>query len=108
MIQQYGVKYMGSAGHTYEISKIYYASRINIDISRLYQMDIIPMRIFDIITCGGFVLAEYSREFDEIFKIGRDFACKNHMISMRVNHMLNTITPPFLSPPTGKKGRYNT
>ncbi len=72
VLEQYGIKYMGSAGHTYEINKIYGASRVNIDINRLYQMDIVPMRIFDIMACGGFVLAEYSRELGEIFEIGKE------------------------------------
>ena len=70
--EQYGVKYMGSAGHTYEINKIYNVSSINVDINRLYQMDIIPMRIFDIMACGGFVLAEYSKELSNIFEIGKE------------------------------------
>ena len=70
--EQYGVKYMGSAGHNYEINKIYSASSINVDINRLYQMDIIPMRIFDIMACGGFVLAEYSKELSNIFEIGKE------------------------------------
>lgn len=137
-IEQYGVKYMGSADHAYEINKIYGASCINIDIGSPYQMDIVPMRIFDIMACGGFVLVEYSRELDEIFEIGREVEnyrttdelvskvdyyldhraealeiaeldreaiCKNHMISMRVNHMLNTIPPPFLSPPNEERER---
>ncbi|HUT43969.1 MAG TPA: glycosyltransferase, partial [Desulfobacterales bacterium] len=70
--EQYGVKYMGSAGHTFEINKIYSASSINVDINRLYQMDIIPMRVFDIMACGGFVLAEYSKELSNIFEIGKE------------------------------------
>ncbi|MBW1895109.1 MAG: glycosyltransferase [Deltaproteobacteria bacterium] len=70
--EQYGVKYMGSAGHTFEINKIYSASSINVDINRLYQMDIIPMRIFDIMACGGFVLAEHSTELNNIFEIGKE------------------------------------
>jgi spore maturation protein CgeB len=70
--EQYGVKYMGNAGHTFEINKIYGASGINVDINRLFQMDIIPMRIFDIMACGGFVLAEYSRELAGIFEIGKE------------------------------------
>ena len=70
--EQYGVKYMGSAGHTFEINKIYNASSINVDINRLYQMDIIPMRVFDIMSCGGFVLAEYSKELSSIFEIGKE------------------------------------
>ncbi len=70
--EQYGVKYMGSAGHNYEINKIYSASSINVDINRLYQMDIVPMRVFDIMACGGFVLAEYSKEIGNIFEIGKE------------------------------------
>ena len=70
--EQYGVKYMGRAGHTFEINKIYSASSINVDINRLYQMDIIPMRVFDIMACGGFVLAEYSKELSNIFDIGKE------------------------------------
>jgi len=72
MAEPYGVTYMGSAGHTNEINKIYGASRINVDINRLYQMDIIPMRIFDIMACGGFVLAEQSDDLGELFEIGRE------------------------------------
>ncbi len=72
VIEQYGIKYMGNAGHFYEINKIYGASRINVDINRLYQMDIVTMRIFDIMACGGFVLAEYSDEISEIFELGRE------------------------------------
>ena len=134
--EQYGTKYMGPAGHRHEINKIYEACQINVDINRLYQMDIIPMRIFDIMACGGFVLAEYSRDLDDIFEIGkeveayhtldelvnkatyyvehrdealeiaergREAVCKNHMISTRVNHMLNTISPPFLSASNGQR-----
>lgn len=70
--EQFGVKYMGSAGHTFEINKIYSASSINVDINRLYQMDIVTMRIFDIMACGGFVLAEYSKELSNIFEIGKE------------------------------------
>lgn len=70
--EQYGVKYMGSAGHTYEINKIYSASLVNVDINRLYQADIVTMRVFDIMACGGFVLAEYSRDLDELFEIGKE------------------------------------
>ena len=33
-------------------------------------MDIVPMRIFDILACGGFVLAEHSQEIGQVFEIG--------------------------------------
>jgi len=121
--ERYGVRYMGSAGHSYEINKIYGASCINVDINRIYQMDIIPMRIFDIMACGGFVLAEHSDDLGEIFEIGKEIVTyrtpgelvsraayyldhrdeafeiakrgrgvvtRNHTISMRVRHMLDS------------------
>ena len=30
------------------------------------------MRVFDIMACGGFVLAEYSHDLDDIFEIGKE------------------------------------
>ena len=32
------------------------------------------MRIFDILACGGFVLAEYTEALDELFVIGEEIA----------------------------------
>jgi Glycosyl transferases group 1/DUF based on E. rectale Gene description (DUF3880) len=64
-----GIRYMGYAGHKYEINKIYSASLINIDINRLYQADMVNMRVFDIMACGGFVIAEYSEDLTELFAI---------------------------------------
>ncbi|MFH1148477.1 MAG: glycosyltransferase [Pseudomonadota bacterium] len=69
-IEPHGIKYMGYAGHHREINSIYANSLINIDVNRIYQMDIVPMRIFDILACGGFVLAEHSDELTELFKVG--------------------------------------
>ena len=60
---------MGYAGHKYEINKIYSGSSINIDVNRLYQPDMVNMRVFDIMACGGFVIAEYSEDLKELFEI---------------------------------------
>lgn len=67
-----GVRYMGYAGHKYEINKIYNASTINIDINRLYQADMVNMRVFDIMACGGFVIAEHSEDLNELFEIDNE------------------------------------
>lgn len=93
MIEQYGIEYIGKAGHTHEINKIYCASCINIDINRIYQMDIIPMRIFDIMACGGFVLAEYSHDLKEIFEIGREveaYRTLDELVSKTKYYLKNT------------------
>jgi len=72
VLESEGIRYMGTAGHHYEINKIYAGSLINIDINRLYQDDIVTMRIFDIMSCGGFLLAEYGPGLEELFEVGEE------------------------------------
>ena len=67
--------YRGPAGHAVELTKIYNASLINLDVGRLYQNDIVTMRVFDVLACGGFVLAEYSEGLGELFAIGSEIDC---------------------------------
>jgi spore maturation protein CgeB len=67
-----GVRYRGSASHHYDLNRIYNASLINLDVGRLYQTDIITMRVFDVLACGGFILAEWSDALDKLFTIGTD------------------------------------
>jgi spore maturation protein CgeB len=63
---------MGFAGHDHALTEIYRAGAIHVDVARLYQQDIVPMRIFDILACGGFVIAEHSPALTALFKPGRD------------------------------------
>ncbi len=67
--------YRGPAGHGLELTKIYCASLINVDIGRVYQDDIVTMRVFDVLACGGFVLAERSSALAELFEIGAEVDC---------------------------------
>jgi len=70
MLEPHGVRWRGPALHETDVPLIYNASTINLDIGRLYQSDIVTMRIFDILACGGFVLAEHSVALEELFEIG--------------------------------------
>ena len=65
-----GVRYAGYAGHFHELGRIYCASAVNIDVGRLYQPDIVPMRIFDILAHGGFVIAEHVEGIGSLFAPG--------------------------------------
>jgi spore maturation protein CgeB len=67
--------YRGAAGHGLELTKIYCGSLINVDIGRVYQDDIVTMRVFDVLACGGFVLAERSPALAELFEIGAEVDC---------------------------------
>ena len=67
-----GVHYRGPAGHFNKLNDIYRKSMINIDIGRIYQADIVTMRVFDILACRGFVLAAHSDALAELFDIGSE------------------------------------
>ena len=73
-----GILWRGPAGHARELTRIYCASRINIDVGRVYQPDIVTMRVFDVLACGGFVLAERSDDLDELFTVGREIETWEH------------------------------
>ncbi|NNL67430.1 MAG: glycosyltransferase, partial [Myxococcales bacterium] len=65
-----GAQWMGPAGHRRQLSHVYAASRINIDVGRPYQPEIVTMRVFDALLCGGFVLAEDSEDLHQLFHVG--------------------------------------
>jgi len=70
-VEQFGARYSGRyARHDTELTMIYGASRINVDVGRLYQSDIVTMRVFDVLSCGGFLLAEYSDDLARLFDVG--------------------------------------
>lgn len=69
-LEAHGVRYRGPARHEHDLSRIYAASAVNVDVGRLYQDDIVTMRVFDVLACGGFVLAEHSRALEELFEVG--------------------------------------
>ena len=70
-VEAYGARYSGRyARHTDELTKIYCASTINVDVGRLYQSDIVTMRVFDVLACGGFLLAERSDDLEQLFEVG--------------------------------------
>ena len=65
-----GSAYRGRAEHGDELTRLYNASAVNLDIPRIYQRDIITMRVFDVLLCGGVLLTEPSAELLELFSDG--------------------------------------
>jgi len=68
------VAYRGRARHDDEITLIYNASTVNLDIPRLYQRDIATMRVFDVLASGGFLLTEPSSDVMSMFEDGAHLA----------------------------------
>lgn len=55
-----------------DMNKIFYLSKINLNITLSSIESGIPQRILDIMGCGGFVLTNYQPELDDFFEIGKD------------------------------------
>jgi len=89
-IERFGVKHRGAAGHNKDVTALYNTSSIHLDIGRIYQSDIITMRVFDVLACGGFVLAEHSNDLAECFEIGTEVDCYRNQEEMvaKVAHYL--------------------
>jgi spore maturation protein CgeB len=120
--------YQHRAEHNQELTHIYCASGINIDIPRLYQRNTINMRVFDVLAAGGFVLTEKSdalqnvftegqhvglytsqkeledklqwwlhhpKERQQIAKQGREEVLQKHLISHRVDSILQYVEETF-------------
>jgi len=62
-----GERYRGRAHHGDELTTIYTASSANLDVPRIYQRDIVTMRVFDVMRCRGVVLAEESPALRSLF-----------------------------------------
>ncbi|MCR4842585.1 MAG: glycosyltransferase [Eubacterium sp.] len=55
-----------------EMSKVFYLSRINLNLTNPSIRTGIPQRIFDVMGCGGFMLTNYQPEIEEQFEIGKE------------------------------------
>ncbi len=70
-----GAKYRGPSNYHDELPEIYSSSKINIHTNRIYHRDVTPLRIFDILACKSFLLAEYREAYNDCFEIGEDLIC---------------------------------
>lgn len=62
--------YRGPARHGKELTMIYNAGAIHVDIGRWYQSDIVTMRVFDVLACGGFLIAQRSEALEAELRVG--------------------------------------
>lgn len=64
------LKNMGSVDYIYEMPKVFKRSKINLNITLRNIKSGIPLRIWDILSCGGFVLTNFQPELLDYFKQG--------------------------------------
>lgn len=66
--------YGGAAGYGATLSRLYASSAITVDMNRVYQSDIVTLRVFETVAAGGFILAEWSEDLSDVFEIGKEIA----------------------------------
>lgn len=66
------VNYMGSCDYYGQMTKVFKASSINLNITLKISQSGIPLRVMDILGAGGFLLSNYQPEIAENFIDGQD------------------------------------
>lgn len=59
----------------YGMPKVLHLSKINLNMTIKPIQSGLPLRIFDIMGCGGFLMTNYQAELTDYFEIGRDLEC---------------------------------
>lgn len=67
-----GVNVRGGAETLTEMPKIFHLSKINLNMTIKPIQTGLPLRIFDILGCGGFLMTNFQEELPEYFEIGVD------------------------------------
>ncbi|MCR5106817.1 MAG: glycosyltransferase [Lachnospiraceae bacterium] len=67
-----GVDVRGGVSTHTEMPKVFNLSRINLNITIRPIAAGIPLRVFDIMGCKGFVMTNYQEELSELFKVGEE------------------------------------
>jgi len=62
-----------------EMPLIFNRSRINLNMTIKPIQTGLPLRIFDIMGCGGFCMTNYQEEISDMFEIGQDIECYGSM-----------------------------
>ncbi len=66
-----------------EMPKIFNLSKINLNITMRPIETGLPLRCFDILGCGGFLMTNYQPEIEELFVVGEDleiYSCHDELI----------------------------
>ena len=69
------VKNCGSVDYWSEMPKVFRYSKINLNFTIPNIKSGLPLRIFDVLGAGGFLLTNYQAELPDYFEIGKDLAC---------------------------------
>ena len=74
-----GVHIHGGVASLTEMPKIFHLSKINLNMTVKPIQTGLPLRIFDIMGCGGFLMTNFQAELPEYFEIGVDLEAYSSM-----------------------------
>jgi len=85
------INYLGSVEQYSEVSKVFFQSKINIDITRIYNLDGFSDRIFNVLYSNGFLLATRTGPLLELFDDKKELAAYSTLEELRdlINYYLN-------------------
>lgn len=69
------IQYCGWVDYWSEMPKVFRMSKINLNFTIPNIKSGIPLRIWDVLGCGGFLLTNYQAEIPYYFKEGEDLVC---------------------------------
>lgn len=70
-----GIRCRGGVSTHVEMPKVFYYSKINLNITMRPIQSGLSQRIWDVLGCGGFLLSNYQSEIPEYFTIGQELDC---------------------------------
>ena len=64
--------YVGHVDHFSQMPKIFQRSRINLNLTRSFVESGLPMRVFDVLSCGAFLVTNDKPDLHKLFIDGKD------------------------------------
>ena len=74
-----GVHTHGTIESLNAMPKVFHLSKINLNMTVKSIQSGLPLRIFDIMGCGGFLMTNYQAELNDYFEIGKDLEVYSSM-----------------------------
>ena len=62
------ITFQGRCGHHAELNRVYGTSLINLDIGRVYQEEIVTMRVFDVLASQRLILTPHTPALVDLFE----------------------------------------
>lgn len=69
------IDYLGRIEFCHEAPKVFHLTKINLNITRIYNLDGLSDRVFNVLASKGFLMTNYAPVIDNHFKNGEELVC---------------------------------